>query len=130
MIFSTNFDHRKVNPLIYIKFWQQACIPSLLFGIELMSITPSLSSKLERCHSWFLKNTFFVPDHAPSLLLLRLSGLNSIDSEIHIGRLLFLGRLITEPKMAPAVTKNLFTIRVDIFFNSNIGSMGIIAYTN
>ena len=39
-----------------------------------------------------------------------------------------LSRLITEPKMAPAV-KNLFITRVDSFFNS-IGSMGVIAYIN
>ena len=30
MIFSSSFDPRKVNPLIYVKFWRQACIPSLL----------------------------------------------------------------------------------------------------
>ena len=59
MILLSNFDRCKVNPLIYVKFWKQACIPSLLFGTELMSITPSLFQKLERCHSWFLKNVFF-----------------------------------------------------------------------
>ena len=32
MIFSSNFDRRKVNPLICIKFWRQACLPSLLYG--------------------------------------------------------------------------------------------------
>ena len=31
-IFASNFDHRKVNPLIYVKFWKQACLPSLLLG--------------------------------------------------------------------------------------------------
>ena len=30
IIFSSNFDRRKVNPLIYIKFWRQACLPTLL----------------------------------------------------------------------------------------------------
>ena len=89
MILSMNFYRYKVNPFIYIKIWQQACIPSLLFGTELMSITPSILSKVERCQSWFLKKAFFVPDYAHSLLLLRLSGLNSIESEIHIRRLYF-----------------------------------------
>ena len=42
MIFSSNVDHRKTNPLIYVKFWRQACLPSLLFGAELFTITPSL----------------------------------------------------------------------------------------
>ena len=27
MLFSANFDHHKVNPLVYIKFWQQALLP-------------------------------------------------------------------------------------------------------
>ena len=27
MIFSSNFDRRKVNPFIYIKFWGKACLP-------------------------------------------------------------------------------------------------------
>ena len=30
IIFSSNFDRRKVNPLIYIKLWRQACLPTLL----------------------------------------------------------------------------------------------------
>ena len=28
---SYNFDHRKINPLVYMKLWKQACLPSLLF---------------------------------------------------------------------------------------------------
>ena len=104
MIFSSNFDYRKANPFIYVKFWRQACIPFLPFGTELLSITPSLFQKLELFQSRFLKNVFcFVPDYAPGILLLKLSGLNSIESEVHIKRLLLLGRLITEPKIAPAV---------------------------
>ena len=40
MIFSSKFDRRKTNPLIYIKFWRQACLPTL-FGAELLlTITP------------------------------------------------------------------------------------------
>ena len=34
MLFSSNFDRRKVNPLIYIKFWRQACLPTSLYGTE------------------------------------------------------------------------------------------------
>ena len=30
MIFSSSLDRRKVNPLIYVKFWRQACLPTLL----------------------------------------------------------------------------------------------------
>ena len=35
LIFASNFDRRKVNPLVYLKLWKQACLPSLLFGAEL-----------------------------------------------------------------------------------------------
>ena len=69
-IFSSNVDRRKTNPLIYVKFWRQACLPSLLFGAELFTITPSLLLELERCQSWFLKKLFYVSDFAPRALLL------------------------------------------------------------
>ena len=58
MIFSPNVDRRKTNSLIYVKFWGQACLPSLLFGAELFTLTPSLLLGLERCQSWFLKKLF------------------------------------------------------------------------
>ena len=45
MIFSSSFDRRKTNPLIFVKFWRQACLPSLLFGSELFSLTPQLAFK-------------------------------------------------------------------------------------
>ena len=49
MIFSSKFDRHKTNPLVYITFWKQACLPSLLFVSEFFTLTPSLSLKLERC---------------------------------------------------------------------------------
>ena len=49
MIFSSDFDHRKTKPLIYIKFWKQACLPCLLFGAELFSLNKSQLCQLERC---------------------------------------------------------------------------------
>ena len=66
MISSSSFDRRKTNPLIFVKFWRQACLPSLLFGSELFSLTPSLLLKLERCQLWFLKNIFYLPSFAHS----------------------------------------------------------------
>ena len=67
MIFSSNVDRHKKNPPIYVKFWRQACLPSLLFGAELFMITPSLLLELERCQSWLLKKLFHEPDFAPSV---------------------------------------------------------------
>ena len=51
MILSSNVDRRKTNPLTYVKFWRQACLPSFLFGAELFTITPRLLLELERCQS-------------------------------------------------------------------------------
>ena len=125
LIFASNFDRRKVNPLIYVKFWKQACLPSLLFGAELWTLTPTLLQKLERCQYWFLKHIFSVSEFAPGPLLLKLSGLNSIESDVAIKKLLFLGRLITEPKMSPLI-KNLFDSRTISFFDSDISSLGVL----
>ena len=60
MILSSYFDRRKTKPLIYIKFWKQACLPCLLFGAELFSLNKSQLCQLERCKQWFLKNVFFM----------------------------------------------------------------------
>ena len=125
MLFSSNFDLRKVNPLIYIKFWRQACLPTLLYGTETFTLTPTLLTKVERCQQWFLKNVFYVPKFAPCQLLLKLSGLWSIDSEIGLRKLLFLGRLLTGDKMAPVV-RNLFQIRSQSYFDANIVSSGVL----
>ena len=58
-------------------------------------------------------------------LLQKLSGWNSIESEIAIKKLLVLGRLIKEPKMSPAV-KSLFDSRSKSFFDSYITSLGVL----
>ena len=125
MIFSSKFARRKTTPLVCIKFWKQACLPSLLFGSELFTMTPSLLLKLERCQLWFLKNIFYVPSFAHSTLILKLSVLNSVESEIDVKRLLFLGRLITETNVA-TVVNNLFRNRAESYFDSNVSSTGVL----
>ena len=125
MIFSSNLDRRKVNPLVYVKFRRQACLPTLLFGVELFTLTPTLLLRLERCQSWFLKNIFYVPKFAPGPPLQKLSGLNSIESEIAIKKLLFLGRPIKEPKKSPAV-KSCFDSRTKSSFDSDVTSLGVL----
>ena len=125
MIFSSDFNRRKAKPLIYIKFWRQACLPSLLFRTELFTLNASQLTKLECCQQWFLKNIFDVPNFAPTSLLLKLSGLNSIESEIDFKKLMFWGRLITDPKMDPVV-RLLFSSRINNFFDANITSRGVL----
>ena len=56
---------------------------------------------------------------------IELPGLNSIESEITLRKLLFLGRMITENKFTSTV-RNLFRYRVDSFFDENISSLGIL----
>ena len=125
LIFASNFDRCKVNLLVYMKLWKQACLPSLLFGTELWTLTPTFLLKLERCQYWFLKHVFYVPEVVPGPLLLKHSGLNSIESEVTTKKLLFSGRLITEHKMTPLI-KDLFDSGTKSFFDSDISSLGIL----
>ena len=48
MTFSSNLDRRKINSFFYVKFWRQACLPSVLYGAEVFTLTPTLLTKLER----------------------------------------------------------------------------------
>ena len=127
MIFASNFDRRKVNLLIYVKLWKQACLPSVLFGAELWTRTPTLLLKLERCQYWFPKHISCVPKFEPGPLLLTLLGLNSIESDVATKKLLFSGRLIREPKMKQLI-KNLFDSGTKNLFNSDISSLGVLPY--
>ena len=70
MIFFSDFNRHKTNPLICIKFWRQACLPALLFGTELFTLNASQLIRSERCQQWCLKNIFYAPNFAPDSLLL------------------------------------------------------------
>ena len=83
-------------------------------------LTSSLLLELERCQSWFLTKLFYVPDFASRALLLRLTDLNSIEAEIDMRKLLFLGHLVTEPKMAPSVLRR----RIESLFDKDVKSTG------
>ena len=97
----------------------------MLYGTELLTITQTLLEKFERCQQWFLKYVFYVSEFAPKRLLLKLPCLNSIESEIVLKKLLFLGRLITGQKMTPAL-RSLFEVRSKSLFDANIISLGIL----
>ena len=66
-----------------------------------------------------------MPDFAPRTLLLRLTELNSIEAEIDMRKLLFLGRLVTEPKTAPSI-RNLLRSRTGSLFDKDVKSIGIL----
>ena len=62
-----------------------------------------------------------MPKFAPGLLLLKISNLSSIESEIDLKKLLFLGRLITEPNMSAV---GLFRSRAPVFFRLTLPLLG------
>ena len=126
MIFACNFDRRKTKPLIYIEFCRQACLPSLVFGEELFSLTTTQLNQLERCQQLvFLKLAFYIPHFAPAKFLLKVSGLNSAESKIDVKKVLFLDRLITDMKMA-SVVKSLFFSSGDSFFEAKYPAVGVL----
>ena len=92
MLSAADFDRRRMNPMVYIKFWRQACIPALLFGAELWPVTKSGLEKLERCQRWFLKKHFHLPDFVDSLLLNVISGLPTAGSLLHQTKAIFSGQ--------------------------------------
>ena len=124
IIFSVNIDRHKPNPLIYVKYWKQVCLPSLIFGSEIFSLTPTLSRKLERCQRWFLKIISHVPKFASSILIERLAGVNSVESEIEYRKLLFISRLLPVPNLLVTV-KTLFRTRIESFYDEKILSVGV-----
>ena len=124
MIFSANIDRRKTNTLIYVKYWKQVCLPSLLFGSEIFSLTPALLSRLEYCQRWFLKIIFHMPKFASSIFIERLAGVNSVESEIDYRKLLFIGRLLSVPNL-PVTVKTLFRTRIESLYDEKISSIGV-----
>ena len=127
MLFSADFDRRKMNPMVYIKFWRQACIPALLFGAELWTVTKSGLEKLERCLRWFLKKLFHLPDFVDSLLLNIISGLPTVGSLLHQKKLYFLGRILTLPEV-PKVVLDILKLRLNMLnVDSDSNSIGFLS---
>ena len=86
----THHTHRKkTNPRLCVKLWKHVCLPSLLFGSELWIIGQSQWTALERCQRWFLQKVFHLPKFTNGPVLMKVSGLRSIEAEIHYRKLLF-----------------------------------------
>ena len=111
MLFAATSDKRRTNPMVYLKFWKQSCIPTLLFGSELWTLTSTLLNKLEACQRWFLKKVFHLPEHSPNHSLYIISGLLTIETLIDQRKLFFLARIITSHKMPPLIN-NLYRLRL------------------
>ena len=119
MLFSANFDRRRTNPRIYVKFWKKACIPALVFGAELWTVTKTGLDKLERCQRWFLEKHFYLPDYIESSILYIISGLPTISTLLHQKRLYFLGRIISLKKI-PRVVSGILRARLHTLDDNNL----------
>ena len=93
MMFSANFVRKCVNPMIYSKFWKQACIPTLLFGAEIWTLTSMQLEKLERCQRWFIRRLFHLPDYTSNEILAIIGGIPSVTTIINQKKLSFLAEL-------------------------------------
>ena len=49
IIFSANINRHKTSPLIYVKYWKQVCLPSLLLGSEIFSLTSTKYDLIANC---------------------------------------------------------------------------------
>ena len=59
-----------------------------------------------------------------SILIERLACVNSVESEIEYRKLLFIGRLLSEPNI-PITVKILFRTRIESFYDEKISSIGV-----
>ena len=103
VLFSASFVRKCVNPMIYLKFLKQACIPMLLFRAEIWSLTSTHLEELERCQRWFIKGLFHLPDCTSNEILAIVGGIPLVATIITLKKLCFLGRIITLPKMPDIV---------------------------
>ena len=100
------------------------CLPSLLFRSELWIISQSQLTALERCQRWFLQKVFHLPKFTNGPVLMKLSGLRSLEAEIHYRKLLFFARILnSEPG---DLVYRLFLIRAESFFTSSLNSTGLV----
>ena len=114
--------------MIYLKFWKQACIPTLIFGTEISSlmITSTHLEKPERCQRWFIRRLFHLPDYTNNEILAIVSSIPSIATIINQKKLYFLGRIITLPEntyIVKAVMKSRF---LDFFDGDNSSPRGFL----
>ena len=126
MIQSMGFDRKKVNPLIYIKLWKQTCLPSLVFGSELWSLTKTDIACLERCQNWFIRKVFHLSKFSSHLLLLKISGLISVENEIVKRKLFFFARMALST--SDTVLCKLFQARVRSLLTIQNNSFGFIKH--
>ena len=64
-----------------------------MFGSELWSLTKTDIACFERCENWFIRKVFHLPKLSSHLLLVKISGLISVEIEIAKWKLFFFARM-------------------------------------
>ena len=79
-----------LHPCTSIKLYSSLCIPILLYGCELWSLTKSEVTMLERVHRKILRTIQGLPLRCPGIALQHLMGVSSAQSLIHQRQLNFM----------------------------------------
>ena len=90
-----------------------------------LSLTKTDIACLERCQNWFIRKVFNLPKFSSHLLLLKISGLISVENEIAKRKLLFFARMALST--SDTVLCKLFQARVRSFLTIRNNSFGFIA---
>ncbi len=111
------------NPNTAIKLYKTAVVPKALFGFELWnSISNTDIQQLEVAHHFCLKRAKGLPNLTRSDMVLGLAGMTSIEAQIDLHKLAFLGSLCHAPTDEPL--HKLFVLRLhqfDLCENRKIG---------
>ena len=119
MILNGCTDRTHTNPLIYIKLWRQACLPTLLFGSE-FGLKQTQILDLERCQSCFLRKVFHLPKFCDNSILTKISGLWSVNYR----KLLFIVRIIN--RSSKDNVYRLLFLRIGSFLKQPSDSIGFV----
>ena len=86
-----------LHPCTSFELYSSLCIPILLYGCELWSLTKSEVTMLERVHRKILRTIQGLPLRCPGIALQHLMGVSSAQSLIHQRQLNFMYSLSTLP---------------------------------
>ena len=84
-------------PKVASKLYNSACIPKLLYGLEIAEVDDSVMDKLESFHSHNAKMFQGLPDNTSNVGSLGTIGWSSIEAKLDIMRMLFLWRILLLP---------------------------------
>ena len=93
-----------------------------MFGSELRSLTKTDIACLERCQNWFIRKVFHLPKFSSHLLLLKISGLISVQNEIAKRKLFFFAHMALST--SDTVLCKLFQAHVRSFLTIQKNSFG------